>query len=171
MDIFKNAFSTIESIITYRGHILDTSHHGKRVPLSHQHKPLQQVESLRKLASLQNRTSQQEQQKLMCLPGHEADHLKKEGLSRENTLPIYEYLSLALPKCATHPIQLYGCVDVVDAHFVRRAELILTTLRSFSILEKAPNSQAAQAHFALLLPEASDLLCNILFGSLIPHKQ
>lgn len=171
MPSFKSAFRPAETIMSYKGHIWGTSHHGKRVHLSHQHNPLQPVGFLQLLANLQNGTSRQEQQKLKCSLGHEADHLKREGLSGESNLPIYEYLSLALSKSATHPVQLYGCVDAVDAHFLRRAELLLTILRSFSILEKAPNSQAAQEHFALLLPEASDLLCSILSGSTKPHKQ
>lgn len=38
---------------------------------------------------------------MKCSLGHEADHLKREGLSAESDLPIYEYLSLALFKSAT----------------------------------------------------------------------
>src|SRR5471030_3047469 len=102
MTPFESTFSTTRSTMSYKGRILDTSHHGKRVPLSHQHNPLQPVGFLQLLANLQNGTSQQEQQKLKCSLGHEADHLKREGLSGESNLPIYEYLSLALSKSATH---------------------------------------------------------------------
>ena len=127
-------------------------------------------ELLQKLAYLQNRSSEMEQRKLKYFQEHAGDHKEKAQLSGENTSPQYEYLSLALARNAIHPVQLYGYAETADGHFLKRAESLLTILRIFSILEKAPDSQPEQEHFALLLPEVSDLLYDILYGP-IKHRK
>ncbi|HCT9374964.1 TPA: hypothetical protein OUC12_003066 [Klebsiella quasipneumoniae] len=85
----------------------------------------------------------------------------KTQLSGGSSEPKYEYLSLALPKSATDPVEIFGWSDRVDLKFVTRSVHALTILRVLSSLEGSSIQSFDLAHVDSLLKEATDLMCGI----------
>lgn len=77
----------------------------------------------------------------------------------EYSEPTHEYLSIVLPRSASHPVEILGYPNNVDLKFVRRAEHVLTILRVVSshVDNSIPFSDLARAD--QLLKEVAGLLC------------
>lgn len=88
----------------------------------------------------------------------QSDKIQQPG---EYSEPTHEYLSILLPRSASHPVEILGYANNVDLKFVRRAEHVLTILRVVSSYVDNSTQFSDLARADLLLKEVAGLLCGI----------
>ena len=126
------------------------------------HATSKQDEYPRKESSLEILKNFRERQKApsasVNAAGRQCDKTQHSGVCIEQT---HEYLSLALPMSASHPVEILGCPNNVDLKFVRRAEHVLTILRVVSNYVDTSTQFSDLARVDQLLQEVAGLLCGI----------
>ncbi len=119
-------------------------------------------ESRRKVSKIQTLKSLRERQRAPQNSADAADFQSdKTQQPGGSSAPQYEYLSLALPRSATDPVEIFGWSDRVDVKFVTRSVHALTILRALSSRADISIQPSVQARIDSLLKEATALACGI----------
>ncbi|EMY8854496.1 hypothetical protein ABCX02_004270, partial [Salmonella enterica] len=107
--------------------IWDKAHRGIAAFWLRQHATSKQGEYHPKESKLQILKKLREQQKAQSTSVNAGDFQSdKTQQSAEYSEPTHEYLSIVLPRSASHPVEILGYPNNVDLKFVRRAEHVLT---------------------------------------------
>lgn len=143
-------------------HIWDRARRGIAAFWLRQHATSKQGEYHPKESKLQILKKFREQQKAQSTSVNAGDFQNdKTQQSAEYSEPTHEYLSIVLPRFASHPVEILGYPNNVDLKFVRRAEHVLTILRVVSSYVDNSTQFSDLAHADQLLKEVAGLLCGI----------
>lgn len=154
----NRALSKLKKVVR----ILGKSHRGIAAFWLRQHATSKQGEFHPKESKLQILKKLRELQKARSLTVNAGDFQSdKTPQSGEYSAPTHEYLSIVLPKSASHPVEILGYPNNVDLKFVRRSEHVLTILRVVSSYVDNSTQFSDLARADQLLKEVAGLLCGI----------
>lgn len=154
--------SCLNNSLTKVKHIWDKARHDIQVYRLHRHATSKPDECHPKESTLEILKKLQELRKgrpsTASVVGSRRDKIQQPDEYNEQT---HEYLSIVLPKSASHPVEILGSPKNANLKFLMRAEHVLTILRVVSTHLDNSTQFSELTHVDQLLKEVTALICGI----------